>query len=290
MNTQELINIHKKSVVGRILEWMDANDLTKDAQILVMSAVAKAAKSQEDGPVYNYLMTESKLIGETISDQAIWESISTTRTKKFNKELLEHYTGLAKKEFNKLIKTYPLSLGSYELDVLNAVMNESKLSNPEKRSIVKAFVIGNDDIVVEDYNSAIKKMTATVKLVEEVESFDYELNSVIFMENNRIIREDEESEKRTAEKEREQEREEESEKNKEEFAADNIAKAKNQNAPLAKALRAQGMSQDEAADALDVDKSTISRIKSGVRKPSYELLKKMSGKFGSIDNLFPELS
>lgn len=57
-------------------------------------------------------------------------------------------------------------------------------------------------------------------------------------------------------------------------------KKKKEQAPLAKAMRSKGFSQNQTADALDVDKSTISRIKTGVRKPSFDLMQKISSRFG----------
>lgn len=68
--------------------------------------------------------------------------------------------------------------------------------------------------------------------------------------------------------------------NKEKFEKENEKKRKKEHAPLAKAIKSKGYSQDEAADILDVDKSTISRIKTGTRKPSFDLMRKMSIKFG----------
>lgn len=286
IQSTDLIKKHSKNMVGRIMEWMDVNNLPKDSKVLIMCAIAKSC----DDKICEHILSESKLV-ENSTNEKIWESLEICKNKQFNSDILEHFIGLAKKKFNELTKQYPLSPDKdYNLDLLNSVMAEGNLTNGEKRNIVKAFVVGNNDVVVEEYNSGIKKLLGVINVLEEAEPFDYELSAMVFMESNRIFNEENvAADERTAEKEREEEREAESEKNKEEFADQNIAKAKNQNAPLAKALRAQGVSQDEAADILDVDKSTISRIKSGSRKPSFDLLKKMNGKFGSIDSLFPEL-
>ena len=75
-----------------------------------------------------------------------------------------------------------------------------------------------------------------------------------------------------------------------EDSRNNPFQKKGETRPLAKGLRAKGMTQDELADAADVDKSTISRIKLGVRKPSFDLMKKLSDVFGDVQSLFPELA
>lgn len=62
--------------------------------------------------------------------------------------------------------------------------------------------------------------------------------------------------------------------------ADVQMKKKAEKAPLAQAIRSKGEDQSDAADKLDVDKSTISRIKTGTRKPSFDLMKKMSRNYG----------
>lgn len=77
--------------------------------------------------------------------------------------------------------------------------------------------------------------------------------------------------------------------NKDEFEKAQEKLKKGETKPLAKALRAKGMNQQELADRLDVHKSTISRIKTGQRKPSYDLMANLSDTFGSVENLFPEL-
>lgn len=51
-------------------------------------------------------------------------------------------------------------------------------------------------------------------------------------------------------------------------------------APLVKAIKSKGDSQANVAHSLGVDPSTISRIKHGVRDPSFDLLQKMANKFG----------
>lgn len=78
-------------------------------------------------------------------------------------------------------------------------------------------------------------------------------------------------------------------KNKDEFEKAQNKLKKGESKPLAKALRSKGMSQQELADHLDVHKSTISRIKTGKRNPSFELMSELGDTFGSVENLFPEL-
>lgn len=69
----------------------------------------------------------------------------------------------------------------------------------------------------------------------------------------------------------------------------NIGKKKGENKPLARALRSKGLSQNELAKKLDVNKSTISRLKLGDRDPSFELMTDLTRILGSADSLFPEL-
>lgn len=64
---------------------------------------------------------------------------------------------------------------------------------------------------------------------------------------------------------------------------------KGETKPMAKALRAKGMSQQELADELGVHKSTISRLKTGKRMPSFEMMADLGNTLGSVENLFPEL-
>jgi DNA-binding XRE family transcriptional regulator len=93
-----------------------------------------------------------------------------------------------------------------------------------------------------------------------------------------------EFEKRKKESEKEQKGKEEN------FVDMHSGETKYGNKPLAKAMRARDMSQQEVADAADVDKSTINRVLSGIRKPGFALIKKLSKLFGSIRNIFPELA
>ncbi|CAK0748368.1 hypothetical protein CCP1ISM_20026 [Azospirillaceae bacterium] len=90
-------------------------------------------------------------------------------------------------------------------------------------------------------------------------------------------------------KERMKGQEEVQDKNKDEFEKAQDKMKKGESKPLAKALRSKGMSQQELADHLDVHKSTISRLKTGKRKPSFELMSELGDTFGSVENLFPEL-
>jgi len=69
--------------------------------------------------------------------------------------------------------------------------------------------------------------------------------------------------------------------NQEEFRKESEKRKKSEQAPLAKAIRSKGENQDAAADKLDVDKSTISRIKTGERKPSFELMQKLKNSYGA---------
>ncbi len=78
-------------------------------------------------------------------------------------------------------------------------------------------------------------------------------------------------------------------KNVDEFEKAQEKMKKGESKPLAKALRSKGMSQQELADQLDVHKSTISRIKTGKRNPSFEMMTELGDALGSVENLFPEL-
>ena len=70
--------------------------------------------------------------------------------------------------------------------------------------------------------------------------------------------------------------------NAEEEARKKMEKSKkSEQEPLAKAIRSKGDDQNDAADKLGVHKSTISRIKSGVRDPSFDLLQDISKTYGS---------
>ena len=78
-------------------------------------------------------------------------------------------------------------------------------------------------------------------------------------------------------------------KNKDAFQQAQDKMKKGETKPMAKALRAKGMSQQELADKLDVHKSTISRLKTGKRNPSFEMMSELGDALGSVENLFPEL-
>ena len=71
-----------------------------------------------------------------------------------------------------------------------------------------------------------------------------------------------------------------SKKNKEKFKKEGEKKKKKEKSPLAQAIRAKGDDQEEAADKVDVHKSTISRIKTGTRKPSFDTMKKLATVYG----------
>jgi len=58
-------------------------------------------------------------------------------------------------------------------------------------------------------------------------------------------------------------------------------KKKSEQSPLAKAIRSKGDSQSNAADKIGVDKSTISRIKTGKRRPSFDTMKELSDMYGT---------
>ena len=97
------------------------------------------------------------------------------------------------------------------------------------------------------------------------------------MRSVRVIGEDEEEKSRDTKEREEKKRKEE---NEEETELKNKEGKKKEQAPLAKALRSKGEDQEEAANKLDVDPSTISRIKTGVRRPSFELMQKMAKTYG----------
>lgn len=70
---------------------------------------------------------------------------------------------------------------------------------------------------------------------------------------------------------------------------------KGEESNIAKAIRRKGKSQEEVADIVGVHKSTISRLKqyknkSKGRKPSYDLLKKLTRLLGQPTSLFPDLA
>ena len=73
------------------------------------------------------------------------------------------------------------------------------------------------------------------------------------------------------------------------FSDEHAGQKKNESEPLAKALRSKGLSQNELADKLNMNKSTISRLKSGERMPSFDTLQKLADTFGSVENIFPAL-
>ncbi len=69
---------------------------------------------------------------------------------------------------------------------------------------------------------------------------------------------------------------------------------KNETAPISKAYKSSGKSQEEIADIVGVDPSTISRYKSKEkdieRKPSFDTLKRLTAAVGTkVSSLFPEL-
>jgi DNA-binding transcriptional regulator YiaG len=59
--------------------------------------------------------------------------------------------------------------------------------------------------------------------------------------------------------------------------------------PLARALRSKGESQSDLAGDVGVHKSTVSRWKTGTRKPSFDALVDIKKKLGSVTSIFPEL-
>lgn len=68
--------------------------------------------------------------------------------------------------------------------------------------------------------------------------------------------------------------------NKKEFEKGAKKKHKGDNSPIAKAARSKGENQNDMANSIDVDKSTISRIKTGTRRPGFDTLKKLAQKYG----------
>jgi DNA-binding XRE family transcriptional regulator len=82
-------------------------------------------------------------------------------------------------------------------------------------------------------------------------------------------------------KQKEKDKEEKARKNKEEFDKKREQQKKSEQSPLKKAIVSKGEDQDDAAEVLDVDKSTISRIKTGTRKPSFDLMKQMKKHYGA---------
>lgn len=66
---------------------------------------------------------------------------------------------------------------------------------------------------------------------------------------------------------------------------------KSEQSPFARAIRASGFkSQEKLADLVDVDPSTISRFKTGTRKPSFDTMQRLVKRTGSEpESLFPEL-
>lgn len=77
-----------------------------------------------------------------------------------------------------------------------------------------------------------------------------------------------------------EEESEKSKKNKEKFEKEAEKRKKGEQSPIAKAARSKGETQDEMADEIDVHKSTISRYKTGTRKPSFDTMKKLSKHYG----------
>lgn len=71
-----------------------------------------------------------------------------------------------------------------------------------------------------------------------------------------------------------------SKKNKEKFDKEAEKRKKGENSPIAKAARSKGDNQNDMADEVGVHKSTISRIKTGKRDPSFGLLKKIKATYG----------
>ena len=67
-------------------------------------------------------------------------------------------------------------------------------------------------------------------------------------------------------------------------------KKKYEETPFARALQAQAKEQEEIADRVDVDPSTVSRWKSRTRKPSFDNLRKAVKAVGTqASTLWPEL-
>ena len=168
----------------------------------------------------------------------------------------------------------------------------------EERIAAAAFVVGlNEGAVNDRFNAMLKlKNVATdgqheivsklalkvneeyIRLIPLMEDHDFGMSTI--NENEDHKKDEKNGKKPEGAKELEGSKD----------SKDNPFQEKGQTRPLAKGLRAKGMSQDELAAAAGVDKSTISRIKLGVRKPSFELMKTLSDVFGDVQSLFPELS
>lgn len=71
-----------------------------------------------------------------------------------------------------------------------------------------------------------------------------------------------------------------SKKNKEEFEKGAEKQKKKEQSPIAKAVRSKGQDQDDMAKSIGVNKSTVSRYKTGKRKPSFDVLKKIKNQYG----------
>jgi len=78
----------------------------------------------------------------------------------------------------------------------------------------------------------------------------------------------------------EEDEDEQSKKNKEKFEKEADKRKKGEQSPIAKAARSKGETQDDMADEIDVHKSTISRYKTGSRKPSFDTMKKLAKHYG----------
>ena len=200
-----------------------------------------------------------------------------------------------------------------KMDFIAKTLNNAKLNNAEKLGVLQFFKIIDDSIlpiknnIIYEGLKKINKMFESNKFkgfekefIEVVNESYLELRKILGSEVINKISINEEDEKGTkVEKgenesesdfqKRKKETEAEQSKKEEEFAAKSAGKKKGEQKPLAKSLRAKGMSQNDLADTLNVDKSTISRLKTGVRKPSYELMTQLADQFGSITNIFPEL-
>ena len=181
--------------------------------------------------------------------------------------------------------------------------------NLSERIAASAFIVGIDEGTVQDKFSAMKKLIAVeVKespevIIKLIKSINEEFCRLIpLMEDHdfgmtSITEESEETAdaKKSANYQNSKKNPADTANGAKEFkgsedSKDNPFQKKGETRPLAKSLRAKGMTQDELAQAADVDKSTISRIKLGVRKPSFELIKKLSDVFGNVQSLFPELA
>lgn len=98
---------------------------------------------------------------------------------------------------------------------------------------------------------------------------------------NEDISDEDEDEDEQEQKERERDKEEQERKNIEKFEKEAEKSKKDEQAPLAKALRGKGDNQDDAAELLDVHKSTISRWKTGTRNPNFDNLQDLKNKYGA---------